>query len=162
MQPGLDRLGPQSKYLGGLLDAHAFDDAGDEDDAIDFRQLVRGLLDELQELTLCHGLFRVVGLGREGKLNDLGGRPLHLERRQIDGGTLRPQPAECFVDGDSRQPCRQRRLSVKTVKMSEGARISFLHDVFGVALVADHASGNPIEALVVLFHYSAERAGIAR
>ena len=62
---------------------------GDENDPIDFGKIVGCLLDELQKLALRHGSFRVVGLRREGKLNDLSGSALRFDCYKVHGRTLR-------------------------------------------------------------------------
>ena len=52
--------GFRSENLGGLLDIHALDHAGDEDDAEGFGQFVDRVLDDMLDFTLCHGFFRIV------------------------------------------------------------------------------------------------------
>src|SRR5215469_12653481 len=52
MQPRLHRLGQDADQLGGLLDAHALDQAGDEHDAERLRQFVDGVFEQRAQLAL--------------------------------------------------------------------------------------------------------------
>ena len=161
MQAGFHRLGSQVEDLRGLLDAQSFDHPGDEYDPINFRKLVGGVLNELQELALCHGSFRVIGLRRERKLDHFRLHSLRFERRQIDRRPSRAQPAERFVDSDAGQPGDKRRVAAKIFEMGEGPDISLLNDVLGLAVVADDPPRQTIEALIVFLHDRAERSAVA-
>ena len=59
MQPCLDGFRLQIEGCGRLLNAHAFDNPGDEDRAKLARKRVDRAFDELTELLLCHGPFRI-------------------------------------------------------------------------------------------------------
>jgi hypothetical protein len=45
--------------------------------------------------------------------------------------------------------------------MCEGGNVCLLHDIFGLAVVSQHTSGNPIKAAVVPLHDRAKGIGIA-
>ena len=51
--------GFQPEDLGGFLDVHPLDHAGDEDDAKGFGKVIDRVFDDVLNLALCHGLFRV-------------------------------------------------------------------------------------------------------
>ena len=61
----------RSENLGGFLDVHAFDHACHENHPERFGKFIDRLLDDILNLTLRHGLFRV-GRGRDGEGDDLG------------------------------------------------------------------------------------------
>ena len=89
VQSGFHGLRLQFENLRGLLDIHPLDYASDENDAKRIGEFVDRVLDDVLNFTLCHGFFRVLGCGREGKLDDLasrvpGGSDVHstVERRR--------------------------------------------------------------------------------
>ena len=45
--------------------------------------------------------------------------------------------------------------------MCEGGNVCLLHDIFGLGVVSQHTSGNPIKAAVVSLHDRAKGVGVA-
>ena len=61
MQSRLDGFGPEAQQIGRLLDAHALDDARDEDRAEILRQLIDGALDQPANFALGNRALWVHG-----------------------------------------------------------------------------------------------------
>ena len=53
-------------------------------------------------------------------------------------------------------------IAAKTFQMREGADVGLLHDVLGLAVVAQDAAGEPVEPAVVRLHDGADRRLVAR
>src|SRR5262245_32707120 len=60
VQAGLHRLRLQSENFRGLLDIHALDHAGDEDEPERLGEFIDRALDNMLDFTLGHGFFRIV------------------------------------------------------------------------------------------------------
>ena len=118
------------------------------------------MLDDMLNFTLGHGFFRIVG-GGEGELDDLGFERALRQRGHLDAGPLAPQPAQRLVHRDPRQPGREAGIAAKAFQMREGADVSLLHDVLGLAVVAQDAAGEPVEPAVVRLHDGANRGLVA-
>ena len=76
-------------------------------------------------------------------------------------GPLAAQPAQRLVHGDPRQPGREAGVAAKLLQMREGADIGFLHDVLGLAVVAQDAAGEPVQPAIVRLHDRANRRLVA-
>ena len=61
VQPGLDGFRPNAEDLSSVFDAHSLDHPRDENNSIDFGEIVGRLFDKLKNLTLSRRSFRVVG-----------------------------------------------------------------------------------------------------
>ena len=149
MQPRLHGFRLQAEKIGRLLHAHAFDDARHEHRAEGIGKRVDRLFQHRPHFALRHGLLRIAGRRRDGKMNDLGlvavlaiGFPLH--RRPPA-----PQSSKRFVHGDARNPGAEGGVAAKHVEAGEGADIGFLHDVFGFRVIAQDAARNAEQAAVV-------------
>ena len=53
-------------------------------------------------------------------------------------------------------------VATETLQMGEGPDIGFLHDVLGLAVVAQDAAGDPVEPAIVRLHDRANGAFLAR
>ncbi len=160
MQPALHGFRLERENLGGLFHIHPLDHAGDEDETKRLRQFVDGVLDDSLNFALGHGFFRIGG-GGEGELDDLGFERALQQRVQFHGGPPAAQPAQRLVHGDPRQPGRQAGIAAKTFQMREGADVGLLHDILGLAVVAQDAAGEPVEPAVVRLHDGADRGFVA-
>ena len=76
-------------------------------------------------------------------------------------GPLAAQPAQRLVHGDPRQPGREAGIASKALQMREGADIGFLHDVLGLAVVAQDAAGEPVQPAIIRLHDRANRSLVA-
>ena len=157
MQPRFYRLGLKVEEVRRFLDAHSLDHARDENDSKDLRQIVRRSFYQLQNLTLRHRSFRIVGCRCLGELNDLGLGPLRFKSFQVYSRTLAPQPPQCFVHDDAGKPRGKARIAAISIEMGEGVDIGFLDDIFGFAVIPQDAARNPIKPAIVPLHDGAKR-----
>src|SRR5437899_2712401 len=161
VQSGFHGLRFQFENFCSLLDVHSLDHAGDENDAKGLGEFVDGVLDDMLNLTLCHGFFRVLGCGREGKLDNLRLERSRRQRGPFDVRTLAAQPAQSLVDCDPSKPGCETGVAAEILQMGECPDIGFLHHVLGFAVVAQDSAGEPIEPAIVRLHDRADRRLIA-
>ena len=83
------------------------------------------------------------------------------QRVQFHGGPPAAQPAQRLVHGDPRQPGRKAGIAAKAFQMREGANVSLLHHILGLAVVAQDAAGEAIEPAVVSLHDGADGGFVA-
>ncbi len=70
VKPRLHSFGPDSEQISCLLDTQTLNHPSNEDDPVQIGQFVDGPLNELQDLSLCHRLLRIV-VFEQRKLNNL-------------------------------------------------------------------------------------------
>src|SRR6516164_1553603 len=145
METRLDCLGGDAETGRRLLGAHLLDGAQHEDAAEIGRQLVYRFLDGAADLPpgdrllggwLCRG--EGPGIGREGFR--------HLA--DIDGRTPPPQPRERFIGDDPRQPGREARSAPEPVKMSKRVHIAVVNRLFGLHIISEKTTSQPVQPLV--------------
>src|SRR5258707_379205 len=161
VQSGFHGFRFQSENFRSLLDVHSLDHAGNEDDAKGFGEIVDGVLDDMLNFTLCHGFFRILGCGREGKLDNLRLERSRRQRGPFDVRALAAQPAQRLVDGDPSKPGCETGVAAEILKMGECPDIGFLHHVLGLAVVAQDSAGEPVKPAIVRLHDRADRRLIA-
>jgi hypothetical protein len=157
MQPCLDRLRLKTEEIRGFFNTHPLDHARDKHDSKDLGQVVGRSLDKLQNFSLRHCSFRIARCHGLRELNDLSLGSLRFESFQLDSRTFAPQPPQSFIHGDAGKPCRKTRIAAKALQMGKGVDIGFLDDIFGFAVVAQDASGDPVKPAIVPLHDSAKR-----
>jgi hypothetical protein len=81
-----------------------------------------------------------------------------FENAQFYGVDAPAQTTERLIQHDPAETGAKSRISLKRVETGEGAAISGLHDVFGLAIVSNNASRKTVETAIVLLQDYADGA----
>ena len=151
---GLDRCLPKAQQFSGFFDTKVLNVAHHEYDAEWLWQVINGSLDKTAYLPLSRRALRIGIHGHQRKRNDL--RLVELDH--VDCRSPAAYACERFVEGDTREPGGQVRVTAEGSEIAESVDIGLLNDVLRFVIIADDGTGATIEATVVALHDDAKGA----